>query len=194
MAVDEDQTPADVADGDGHGGNYNESTPTPPAKVADEKLDGDFQGAVRALQRKRDSSHGQPTVVDTHGNQALIWLGEYDLHAYSERWDEPTAEIYVLVDQSFDESDPHWVIMAPAVTVDGRADGEIGCRNAFAEPDEGHYDKVEMVLDVSEEDSGIAFSWRWSSMNRQPERMRDLANAHSIVQYLLRLDEPEDES
>lgn len=194
MAVDEDQTTTDVTDGNEHGGHFSDSNPLPPATVAEEELDDDFQGAVRALQRERDSSKGQPTVVDTDGNQALIWLGEYDLHKYSERWDEPTAEIYILVDQSFDESDPHWVIMAPAVTVDGQEVGEIGCRNTHAQPGGNHYDKAEMVLDVADEDSAIPFSWRWSSMNRQPERMRDLANAHSIVQYLLRLDEPEETS
>lgn len=187
MAVDEDQTAAEVVDGDGHGGNSNNSCPLPPATVPDDSLDDDFRGAMHALKRERDSTHGQPTVVDTDGNQALIWLGEYNLHAYSERWDDPTAELYVLVDQSFAGSDPHWVIMAPAVTVDGQDAGDIQCRSTFANPDGSHYDKVEKVLNVADEDSGIAFSWSWSNMNRQPERMRDLANAHGLVQYLLRL-------
>jgi len=184
MAVDKDQTDAEVVDGDGHGGNYNESCPLPPATIPDDYLDESFRGAMLALQRKRE----QATVVDIHGNQALIWLGGYDLHAYSERWDHPTAELYILVDQSFDGSDPHWVMMAPAVTVDGRDAGDIPCRNAFANPGDSHYDKVEKVLEVADEESGLAFSWRWSKMDRQPERMRDLADAHSIVEHLLRLD------
>ncbi|MDQ2051680.1 hypothetical protein RBH26_14465 [Natronolimnohabitans sp. A-GB9] len=191
MAVDEDQTATEVGDGDGHGGNYNKSCPLPPATVPDENLDDDFQGAMHALQRERDSEHGQPTVAETYGNQALIWLGEYELHAYSERWDDPTADLYILVDQSFDGSDPHWVMMTPSVTVDDQDAGDIQCRNAFTKPGDSHYDKVEKVLEVADEESAIAFSWRWSNMNRQPERMRDLADAHSIVQYLLRLDEPE---
>jgi len=188
MAVDEDQTAAEVVDGDGHGGNYKKSCPLPPATVPEDSLDDDFQGAMHALRRERDNSHGQPTVVDTDGNQALIWLGEYNLHAYSERWDDSTTELYLLVDQSFDESDPHWVMMAPAVTVDGQDPGDIQCRNAFADPNGSHHDKVKKTLKVADEDSAIAFSWRWSNMDRQPTRMRDLADAHSIVQYLLRLD------
>ncbi|AEH39285.1 hypothetical protein [Halopiger xanaduensis] len=188
MAVDEDQTTTEVGDGGGHGGNYNKSCPLPPATVPDEDLDDDFQGAMHALQRERDSEHGQPTVVETYGNQALIWLGEYELHAYSERWDDPTAELYILVDQSFDGSDPHWMMMTPAVTVDDQDAGVIQCRNTFTKPSDSHYDKVEKVLEVADEESAIAFSWRWSKMNRQPEQMRDLADAHSIVQYLLRLD------
>ncbi|CDK40679.1 MULTISPECIES: hypothetical protein [unclassified Halorubrum] len=191
MAVDEDQTATEAGDSDGYGGNYNETCPIPPATVPDERLDDDFKGAVHALRRERDSTHGQPTVVDTDGNQALIWLGEYDLHTYCERWDDSSAELYILVDQSFDGSDPHWVIMAPAVTVDGQDVGDIQCRSTFADPNGSHYDKVEKVLEVADEDSGIAFSWRWAKMNRQPTRMRDLADAHTLVQFLLRLDETE---
>lgn len=187
MAVGEDHTDAEVADAHGHGGNYNESCPLPPDTVSDGELNKPFQGAMLALQRKRD----QATVVDTDGNKALIWLGEYELHAYSERWDDPTAELYILVDQSFDGSDPHWVMMAPAVTVDGQDASDIQGRNAFDNPGDTHYDKVEKVLDVADEETGVAFSWRWSKMDRQPERLRDLANAHSIVQYLLRLDDTE---
>lgn len=189
MAVDENQPAAEVIDGDGHGGNSNKSCPLPPATVPDDSLDDDFQGAMHALKRERDSTHGQPTVVETYGNEALVWLGEYDLQAYSERWDDPTAELYVLVDQSFDGSDPHWVMMAPAVTVDGEDARDIQCRNAFSEPGDSHYDKAEKVMEVADEDTAVSFSWRWSKMNRQPERMRDLADAHSIVQYLLRLDD-----
>lgn len=189
MAVDEDQTAAEVVDGDGHGGNSNNSCPLPPATVPDDDLDDDFQGAMHALRRERNNDRGRPTVVETYGNEALIWLGEYDLQAYSERWDDPTAELYVLVDQSFDGSDPHWVMMAPAVTVDGEDARDIQCRNAFSEPGDSHYDKAEKVMEVADEDTAVSFSWRWSKMNRQPERMRDLADAHSIVQYLLRLDD-----
>jgi len=191
MAVDEDQTAAEVVDGDGHGGNYKKSCPLPPATVPEDSLDDDFRGAMYALRRERDGIHGRPTVVDTDGNQALIWLGEYDLHTYSERWDAPAAELYVLVDQSFDESDPHWVMMAPPVTVDGNEVGDIPCRNVYPYRNDCHEDKVDWVTDVADEDSAIAFSWAWSNMNRKPTQMRDLAKAHGLVQYLLRLDDPE---
>jgi len=172
----------EVADGDGHGGNF-ESRPTPPETVSDETLDSTFQGAMYALKRER----GQATVVDTNGNEALIWLGQYDLHEYNERWDDPTAELYILVDQQFANSDPHWVMMVPAVTIDGNQPGQIPSRNTFTDPDGNHGDKVEMATEVADEDSAIAFSWRWSNMNRQPDSARDLANAHGLVEHLLRL-------
>lgn len=180
MATGEDHR--EVTDGDGHGGNYR-SRPTPPPTVSNEELDDTFQGAMYALKRERE----QATVVDTKGNEALIWLGEYDLHEYNKRWDESTAELYILVDQQFVNSDPHWVMMAPAVTVDSNEPGQIPSRNTFTEPQGNHGDTVQMVTQVADEDSAIAFSWRWSNMNRQPDSARDLADAHGLVEHLLRL-------
>jgi hypothetical protein len=180
MATGEDHR--EVADGDGHGGNF-ESRPTPPKTVPDEELDSTFQGAMYALQRERK----QATVVETKGNEALIWLGQYDLHEYNERWDAPTAELYILVDQQFANSDPHWVMMVPAVTIDGNKPGQIPSRNTFTDPDGNHGDKVEMVTEIADEESAIAFSWRWSNMNRQPDSARDLSDAHGLVEHLLRL-------
>jgi hypothetical protein len=171
-----------VADGDGHGGNF-ESCPMPPKTVPNEELDSTFQGAMYALKRERE----QATVVDIQGNEVLIWLGQYDLHEYNERWDDPTAELYILVDQQFANSDPHWVMMVPAVTVDGNEPGKVPSRNTFTDADGNHGDKVEMVTEAAEEDSAIAFSWRWSNMNRQPDSARDLSDAHGLVEHLLRL-------
>lgn len=186
MAAEEDQTAAEVDDADGHGGN-NDTCPSPPATVPQDDLDDEFQGAMYVLQQERE----QATVVDTDGNEALIWLGEYDLHEYSERWDDPSAELYILVDQSFAGSDPHWVMMAPAVTVDGNEPGDIPCRNVYPYRNGSHQDKVDWVTEVAGADSAMAFSWRWSKMDRQPENARDLADAHGLVEYLLRVDEPE---
>lgn len=183
MAVDEDHT--EVTDADGHGGN-NETHPSPPDIIPDDELDDAFQGAMYALKRERE----QATVVDTYGNEVLIWLGEYHLHEYSERWDSPTAQLYILVDQDLAGSDPHWVMMAPPVTVDSNGVGDIQCRNTFTDPDENHGDKVQKILDVADVDGAMAFSWRWSKMNRQPNSARDLKNAHRIVEHLLRLGEP----
>lgn len=183
MTVEEDHL--GVTDADGHRGNYK-PRPSPADTVPDEDLDDTFQGAMYALKRERE----QATVVDTHGNEALIWLGEYHLHEYSERWEHPTAQLYILVDQDFAGSDPHWVMMAPAVTVDGNDVGQIDCRNTFVDPNDSHGDKVQMVLDIADADSAMAFSWRWSNMNRQPDSARDLENAHRIVEHLLRLSEP----
>jgi hypothetical protein len=180
MATDEDHRK--VADGDGDGGKY-EPRPTPPTTVRNEELDNTFQGAMCALKRERE----QATVVDTKGNEALIWLGEYHLHEYDERWDDSTAELYILVDQQFATSDPHWVMMTPAVTVNGGKPGQISSRNTFTEPQGNHGDKVQMVTQVADEDSAIAFSWRWSNMNRRPDSARDLADAHRLVEHLLRL-------
>jgi len=69
-------------------------------------------------------------------------------------------------------------MMVPAVTIDGNQPGRIPSRNTFTDPDGNHGDKVEMAREVADEDSAIAFSWRWSHMNRQPDSARDLANAH----------------
>lgn len=182
MTVDKDRT--EVTDADGHGGN-NETRPSPPDTIPDEDLDDTFQGGMYALKRERE----QATVVDTDGNEALIWLGEYHLHEYSERWDDPTAQLYILVDQDFAGSDPHWVMMAPPATVDGNGAGDIQCRNTFVDPDGNHGDKVQKVLNVADVDNAMAFSWRWSNMNRQPDSARDLANAHALVEHLLRLGE-----
>lgn len=172
----------EVADGDGHGGN-DKSRPMPPTTIPNEELDDTFQGAMYALKRERE----QATVVETKGNEALIWLGEYDLHEYNERWDNSTAELYILVDQQFANSDPHWVMMTPSVTVDGNESGRIPSRNTFRDANGNHGDKVEMVTEVADEDTAIAFSWRWSNMNRQPNSARDLSDAHGLVEHLLRL-------
>lgn len=182
MAGDNDDT--GVNGGDGHGGN-KETRPSPPNTVPDEELDEKFLGAMYALKRERE----QATVVDTDGNMALIWLGEYHLYEYSERWDDPKTQMYILVDQDIAGSDPHWVMMAPAVSVDGNEPGVIDCRNTYPDDNDNHQDKVQMVLDVAEVEDAIAFSWRWSHMNRQPERARDLADAHTLIEHLLRLDE-----
>jgi hypothetical protein len=169
------------ADGDGHGGTHR-SRP-PPTTIPNEELDDTFQGAMYALKSERE----QATVVHTEGNEALIWLGEYNLHEYNERWDDPTAELYILVDQQFANSDPHWVMVVPAITVDGNESGQVPSRNTFTDANGNHGDKVEMATEVADEDSAIAFSWRWSSMNRQPDSARDLSNAHRLVEHLLRL-------
>lgn len=181
MATGEDHR--EVADGDGHGGNY-ESRPTPPTVPSDDLADT-FQGAMYALKQERK----QATVVDTDGNEALIWLGEYDLHEYNERWDDPSAELYILVDQQFAGSDPHWVMMAPTVTVDDRESGDIPSRNVYPDRNDSHQDKVDWVTEVADEGTAIAFSWRWSNMNREPESPRDLTDAHGLVEHLLRLDD-----
>ena len=176
------------------GGGYQGSedsngySPSPPTAVPDSDLEDTFQGAMYALRSERE----QATVVDTDGNEALIWLGQYHLHEYSERWDKATAELYVLVDQNFAGSDPHWVMMAPAVTVDGNGIGVIECRHTYLKDSRNHSDKVQKVLDVSGADDAVAFSWRWSKMNRQPSSARDLQKAHRLVEHLLQLDEPQE--
>ena len=53
----------EVADGDGHGGNF-ESRPTPPETVPDEELDSTFQGAMYALQRERGRLADVGTAFD----------------------------------------------------------------------------------------------------------------------------------
>jgi hypothetical protein len=160
--------------------------PTPPAE-SDTNLRGPFQDALDALQRERPET----TVVDRNGNDVLLWLGEYVLTEYSEDWDQNTAEMYILVDENFEHSDPHWVIATPALSVNGRNAGNIPNRHAHMKSSR-HGDKVQMVTNVAETDSAVAFSWRWSNMNRAPETPEDLGQAHQLVEFLLRLSDGRD--
>ena len=187
--TDQDMDPASAGS---DGGNNNKSDPSPPASMDLSKLKEKFQGAVAMLQRERPQATVVKDPVDVQDNDdpensVLIWLGEFNLQKQSERWDNTTAEIYIIVDQSFDRSDPHWVLMAPAVTVDGQDANNISERNAMSPEHEAHGEKAELAIKHSDENSALAFSWRWSKMGEQPEEYRDLVKAPQLVKYLLTL-------
>jgi hypothetical protein len=184
MAAENNEGPEAGDDGSTRG-NCN-TDPSPPRTVPLGDLPPDFQKAMVALKRATD---GETAVVKDRGNDVIVWLGEYDLHDYSEKWDEETAELYILVDKSFAHSDPHWVMMSPAVTVDGRDVGNIPSRNVHTTEGDAHSDKARMLTELPGVDSAIAFSWKWVNMNRKPDSHEDLADAAPLVEFLLTLEE-----
>jgi hypothetical protein len=188
MATEEDSEGGDAGP---DGGNSKTSTPVRPPSMDRSTLKKKFQGALARLERTHDKDVVAVDVDDDDnvlGNNVLLWLGTFDLHEYSDRWDEPTTDLYQMVDESLPGSDPHWTIMAPAVSVDGGTSAwNLGVRNGKSPTDNAHGPKAAMVRDIAGTESAVAFSWRWSHMDEAPDEYRDLTKTSDIVKHLLSL-------
>ncbi|WP_254522846.1 hypothetical protein [Natrinema caseinilyticum] len=159
------------------GGNHIATTddPEPPAAIDESELKPDFQTGLTALRDRDRCQEARP--VKRRGNDVLVWLGVFDLTDCTPDYDQSRAEGYFLLSEDFPQDDPHWFITTPALTVNGRDVGDHCDRNTFRDPDQNHGDKVSLVLEVSDADTALAWSWRWSHMDLEPDDPADMSRA-----------------
>lgn len=142
----------------------------------------DFEPSEQKFLRHLREEHPPATPVKNHGNEVLIWMGEYRLTEFTPDYDQNTAEVYMLIPKSFPNCDPHWIITAPALTV-GNQDPDTAMEaNTFTQDDNNHASKAKLAIDISEKyESGRAWSWRWSHTNLEPSEVTHIARAPMMV-------------
>lgn len=151
---------------------------TPSTTVSISAFSPSEQQFLRLLQEE----HPWAVPIKDHGNWVLVWMGEYRLDEFEPAFDQETAEVYMLIPKSFPNCDPHWIITAPALTVNGNApDSEIEA-NTFSADHGSHGEKAQLAINVSNKhDTARAWSWRWSNANLKPENVEDIARAPIMV-------------
>lgn len=163
------------------GGNKN-GTASAPTSVDESGLPSDFTDGLEALRE----NHEPVVPVKERGNDVLLWFGEWDLTDATREYDQDTCEAYMLIDSGFPNGDPHWIITTPAVTVNGNKAGDLPGRSVFTKGHNSHSDKVELICGVAEEDSALAFSWRWSNVDMSPTEPEHLSRAVTMIESCLR--------
>lgn len=163
--------------GHASGGNFITDA-SPPTAISISEFEPSEQEFLNRLQE----AHPSATPVKEHGNEILVWMGEYDLSEYAPNFDQDTAEVYMLIPNSFPNCDPHWILTAPALTVNDQSPDVAMDANTFTADHGSHGEKVEIMLEVSEDhETGRAWSWRWSNADLEPEEVDDIKRAPVMV-------------